>query len=209
MRQPELIQLLQQGCDQLGLKISEEQQEQLFLYLELLLKWNKVYSLTAITDPEQMVIAHLLDGLSVVKFFDNAASILDVGSGMGVPGIILAIVYPDKRITLVDSNSKKTAFLQQVKIELNLINLQVICLRIENVSTELKFGIITSRAFADLSLFVKLSKHTLAGNGVFLALKSDSAQGEVQNVPAWDVEMINVNVPYLNAKRFLVKLTHK
>lgn len=206
---PDLTNILQQGCDELKLKLSQEQIQQLLDYLRLLQKWNKVYSLTAINNPRQMVIYHLLDGLSAVNYFANYSSVLDVGSGMGVPGIILAIIYPQTAVTLIDSNSKKTAFLQQVKIELGLTNLQVICSRIEALPIENRYMAITSRAFADLNLFVELSGKFLAANGSILALKGELAFNEVAQIDVWDNEIIEIQVPFLNAKRFLVKLVRK
>ncbi len=207
--QPDLTHILQQGCEELKLKLNQEQVQQLLDYLRLLQKWNKVYSLTAINNPRQMVIYHLLDGLSAVSYFANYSSVLDVGSGMGVPGIILAISYPQTAVTLIDSNSKKTAFLQQVKIELGLSNLQVICSRIEALPIENRYMAITSRAFADLNLFVELSGKFLADNGSILALKGELAFNEVAQIDDWDNEIIEIQVPFLDAKRFLVKLVRK
>lgn len=207
--QDDLAQLLQNGCDELKLVISNEQIQQLLSYLKLLLKWNKIYSLTAITNPRQMVVSHLLDGLSTVNYFADCTSVLDVGSGMGVPGIILAIIYPQTEVTLIDSNSKKTAFLQQVKIELGLSNVQVVCSRIEKLPIENRYMVITSRAFADLNLFVDLSGKFLADKGSILALKGELAFNEVLQVNGWDNQIIEIQVPFLAAKRFLVKLVRK
>lgn len=209
MQAVDLENLLLEGVAQLNLSVNELQQNLLKKYSALLLKWNKVYNLTAIIEPLAVLKLHLLDGLSVIKYFTSAQNILDVGSGMGVPGIILAIMLPQSKIVLVDSNNKKTAFLRQVKIELNLANLDVHTSRIEEFVSVEKFSMITSRAFADLSLFIKLSEHLLKLDGQFLAMKSSYGIIESERLNGWSSEAISLKVPFLDAQRFLIKMLRK
>ena len=151
---PQHAQELIQGAQQLNIALSESQQEQLLQYLGLLIKWNKAYNLTAVRNPDEMVSRHLLDSLSVVdcvqKYGDHW---LDVGSGGGMPGVPLAILFPERQFTLLDSNGKKTRFLTQVKLELKLDNLQVIHSRVEAYTPEQAFTGIISRAFSSLEDF--------------------------------------------------------
>lgn len=202
--------LLANGCRQLNISVTDTQLDKLLDYRDLLLKWTKVYSLTAITHPHQIIIHHLLDGLSIVTYFSGVRTILDVGSGMGVPGVILAIMFPEINVTVVDSNSKKTAFLRQVKIELGLQNLVIETKRVEALESKDGFDIITSRAFADLSLFIDLTQHLLhKTNGCFLAMKSERGLNEVKSLNSWQEEIIPISVPSLEAQRFLIKITPK
>jgi len=198
------------GANKLNLDIDKLRLSQLLSYMQLLLKWNKVYSLTAITDPEEVITYHLLDGLTLVKYLNNAGfnmvsnTILDVGSGMGIPGIILAIC--GFSVTVLDSNHKKTSFLSQVKIELGLKNLTVVNARVENYKHIDKFSIVTSRAFAELKLFVDLTKHLLHDNGYFLAMKSQKVVEELDKITGYSSEIIEVHIPETHDKRFLVKI---
>ena len=203
------IELLENGIKQLDLECSQAQFEQLLNYKALLIKWNKVYSLTAITKSWDILTHHLLDGLSIVAHFPNSGALLDVGSGMGVPGIILAIMRPAQAVVVIDSNAKKCAFLLQAKIELQLSNLQVISQRVEDYQPEQKFQIITSRAFADLGLFVQLTKHLLAPDGYYLAMKGEQGESELTKLNDWLGQIIELSVPNLAAQRFLIKITHK
>ena len=200
------IELLETGIKQLNLECSQAQLEQLLNYKALLIKWNKVYSLTAITNPRELIIQHLLDGLSIVNHIMEDSCVLDVGSGMGVPGIILAIMLPKSKITVLDSNSKKSAFLQQVKIELELSNLSVVCKRVELYIPDELFTIITSRAFADLALFIQLTEHLIADNGLYLAMKAERGLSEMKEIDGFACRQIGLNVPYLDAKRFLIEM---
>ena len=160
---------LQQGARELGVDLSEQQQAQLLAYLALLIKWNKAYNLTAVRDPDEMVSRHLLDSLSVVPFVAEAGdNWLDVGSGGGMPGIPLAILFPERRFTLLDSNGKKTRFLTQVKLELKLANLDVIHSRVEAFTPEQPFSGICSRAFSSLEDFSNWTRHL--GDGHTLSL---------------------------------------
>lgn len=203
------LELLRAGVAELGLGCSKSQLEQLLRYKELLLKWNKVYSLTAITKSREMITHHLLDGLSIVNNFPSHGAILDVGSGMGVPGIILAIMRPEQAVVVIDSNTKKCAFLLQAKIELQLANLSVISKRVEDYKPEQKFQIITSRAFADLALFIQLTEHLLAGSGNYLAMKGEQGVLELVKLNNWLGQVIELSVPNLAAQRFLIRIARK
>lgn len=141
---------LARGADELGVALDADKQRQLLAYLALLIKWNKAYNLTAVRDPDEMVSRHLLDSLSIVPYAEAGDNWLDVGSGGGMPGVPLAILFPEKRLTLLDSNGKKTRFLTQVKLELKLANLEVVHSRVEAFRPESPFDGIVSRAFSSL-----------------------------------------------------------
>lgn len=197
---------LREGIASLGLPLNEDQVEKMLAYLALLIKWNSVYNLTSIRDPHDMVKQHLLDSLSAVHAFTQAKNILDVGSGGGLPGIVLAIVFPAASVTMIDIVSKKTAFLTQVKAELKLKNVTVHTGRVELLKVEHKFDVITSRAFSELNNFINWSHHLLAEDGRFLAMKGVSPTQEIERLPeAWEVESIEpLQVPGLNVERHLV-----
>ncbi|SHL45148.1 16S rRNA (guanine(527)-N(7))-methyltransferase RsmG [Pseudomonas punonensis] len=176
---------LQQGARELGVELTEQQHEQLLAYLALLIKWNKAYNLTAVRDPDGMVSRHLLDSLSVVPFVAEAGdNWLDVGSGGGMPGIPLAILFPERRFTLLDSNGKKTRFLTQVKLELKLANLEVIHSRVEAFTPEQPFSGICSRAFSSLEDFSNWTRHLGDGQTQWLAMKGVHPNDELQALPA-------------------------
>ncbi len=197
---------LSAGVASLGLPISEEQIEKMLAYLALLVKWNSVYNLTSIRDPQDMVKQHLLDSLSAVHAFTQAKNVLDVGSGGGLPGIILAIVFPSTSISMIDTVNKKTAFLTQVKAELKLKNVTVHTGRVELLKVDQKFDVITSRAFSELNNFVNWSHHLLQDGGRFLAMKGVSPDQEIERLPeGWEVENIEpLQVPGLHVERHLV-----
>jgi 16S rRNA (guanine527-N7)-methyltransferase len=201
-----LMQVLAEGIAEMGLNVSPAQQEQLMDYLALMFKWNSVYNLTSLRDPIQMVTHHLLDSLAAVPAFAAARNVLDVGSGGGLPGIVLAIVRPDMKVSMIDTVHKKTAFLTQVKAELGLANVTVYTARVEQLQVSDKFDVITSRAFADLSDFVNWSSHLLAEQGRYIALKGVAPQEEQQRLPAaWRVSGVEpLQVPKLGAERHLV-----
>jgi 16S rRNA (guanine527-N7)-methyltransferase len=201
-----LQQLLADGIQDMALAVSPTQQDQLMDYLALMFKWNSVYNLTSLRDPVQMVTHHLLDSLAAVPAFRDAANVLDVGAGGGLPGIVLAIVRPDMKVSMIDTVHKKTAFLTQVKAELGLANVTVYTMRVEQLEVSDKFDVITSRAFADLSDFVNWSSHLLAEGGRYIALKGVAPQDEQQRLPAaWKVtEVQPLQVPRLDAERHLV-----
>ncbi|MBQ9258762.1 MAG: 16S rRNA (guanine(527)-N(7))-methyltransferase RsmG [Neisseriaceae bacterium] len=200
---------LRNGLSAMAITVSDKQFNQLCLYIDLLEKWNVAYNLTAVRDVSQMVSVHLLDSLSILPFVSTQAhSVLDVGSGGGLPGVPLAIMRSDLAVTLIDSHSKKTAFLQQAVIELGLNNVQVITDRVENVK-EFQYDIIVSRAFAELGDFVRLSSHLLSKNGVWLAMKGVYPYEEIDRLPEnIIVEQIQeVKVPFIDGSRHIVRMT--
>ena len=198
--------VLKQGIKDLRLELSEEQVEKLLDYLALLNKWNSVYNLTSVRDPLQMVTLHLLDSLAAVPAFEGAANVLDVGAGGGLPGMVLAISRPDMKVSMIDTVHKKTAFLNQVKAELGLVNVTVYTKRVEQLEVKTKFDVITSRAFADLSDFVNWSGHLLQEGGRFIALKGTAPEDERERLPEpWKVQKLEpLTVPGLQAERHLV-----
>jgi 16S rRNA (guanine527-N7)-methyltransferase len=197
-------QILLSGIDQIGLKVSEEQQNKLLDYLALLHKWNKVYNLTAVRDPQQMVSNHLLDSLVIVPHLWSGRW-LDVGCGAGLPGLVLAIVRPEWRLDLLDSNSKKTGFVQQVMIELSLKNVSVHCVRIEAWKTDIRFDGIISRAFTELGGFLRSTQHLLAPQGRWAAMKGQPEHELLGVGKEYRVEqVIPLQIPGLQAARSLV-----
>ncbi|SEB02232.1 16S rRNA (guanine(527)-N(7))-methyltransferase RsmG [Paraburkholderia sartisoli] len=207
--------LLHEGVGELGLDLSESQLGKLLDYVALLAKWNAVYNLTAIRDPRQMLIQHILDSLSIVPHLASrgASSVLDVGSGGGLPGIVLAIVLPDWTVTLNDIVHKKTAFQSQAKAELGLANLSVVTGRVETlrpgVEVPAKFDVIVSRAFAELSDFVTLARHLVAERGAIWAMKGIRPDGEIERLPQGShvQQIIRLKVPSLDAERHLIEVT--
>ena len=189
------------------LNISPAQQQKLLAYLALLQKWNKTYNLTALRDPAQMVSHHLLDSLTLLPYLAQAHSMIDVGSGGGMPAIPAAICCPDLRITMVDANSKKATFLRQAAIELGLDNVAVCSSRVEELGGH-RADIVTSRAFADLADFVRLTRHLLGDNGHWAAMKGVYPTEEIFRLPpdiqAYQIDPIHV--PTLNAERHIVLL---
>lgn len=206
-----LAQVLAEGIAELELAVTPEQQGKLMDYLALMFKWNAVYNLTSLRDPQQMVTHHLLDSLAAVPAFAGADNILDVGSGGGLPGIVLAIVRPDMKVSMIDTVHKKTAFLTQVKAELGLANVTVYTARVEQLQVSDKFDVITSRAFADLSDFVNWSSHLLQDGGRYIALKGVAPKDEQERLPAqWKVSAVRpLQVPRLGAERHLVFIERK
>ena len=195
------------GIIKLGLKVAPEQQQKLLIYLALLQKWNKVYNLTAIRQPSQMVSHHLLDSLAVLPYL-SPGRWLDVGCGAGLPGLVLALMCPESTFTLLDSNSKKTSFVQQAIIEMGLQNVFVHCGRVEDLQIGEHFEGIISRAFAGTAEFVTLTRHLLAQNGRWIAMKGVSPDEELSHLPA-DIkveQVLPLQVPGLDAARCLVIL---
>ncbi|ELX11698.1 ribosomal RNA small subunit methyltransferase G [Janthinobacterium sp. HH01] len=198
--------VLKQGINSLKLDLNEAQVEKLLDYLALLNKWNSVYNLTSVRDPMQMVTLHVLDSLAAVPAFAGAQNVLDVGAGGGLPGMVLAISRPDMKVSMIDTVHKKTAFLNQVKAELELVNVTVYTKRVEQLEVKTKFDVITSRAFADLSDFVNWSGHLLQEGGQFIALKGTAPAEERERLPEpWKVQKLEpLEVPGLDAERHLV-----
>lgn len=199
-------QTLATGIAQLGLTVAPEVQQKMLAYLALLQKWNKIYSLTAIHQPEQMVSHHLLDSLAVLPHLWPSRW-LDVGCGAGLPGLVLALMCPEWTFTLLDSNSKKTSFVQQAVIELGLLNVSVCCTRVEGWQPEEKFDGIISRAFAEVAVFTELTRHLLTPDGGWVAMKG-APERELERLPTGVVvqRVIPLQVPTLDAARCLVLL---
>ncbi|MCR4302848.1 MAG: 16S rRNA (guanine(527)-N(7))-methyltransferase RsmG [Gallionella sp.] len=200
---------LRHGIAMLGITLSADAQSKLLDYLALLSKWNKVYNLTAIRDPQQMVSNHLLDSLAVMPYLWPTRW-LDAGCGAGLPGMVLAVAQPDWQFTLLDSNSKKTSFVQQAVIELGLHNVSVHCARVEEWQPVEKFDGIISRAFANLGDFLRSTRHLIAPQGRWAAMKGVAEQ-ELADVPeGCRIErVIPLQVPGLRAARSLVIATCK
>ena len=200
---------LQQGATELGVTLTERQHELLLAYLALLIKWNKAYNLTAVRNPDEMVSRHLLDSLSVVPYVAAGGDTwLDVGSGGGMPGIPLAILFPERQFTLLDSNGKKTRFLTQVKLELKLDNLQVVHARVEAFQPEQPFAGICSRAFSSLEDFSNWTRHLGNEATRWLAMKGVQPDDELQALPQdFRVEHCHVlKVPGCQGQRHLLIL---
>ena len=203
---------LARGLATLGIVLPAAAGDKLMAYAALLQKWNRTYNLTALRDPAQAVSHHLLDSLAVLPFVP-AGRLLDVGSGGGMPGIPLAIAWPDLPVTLLDSNSKKSAFLQQAAIELALSNISVHGGRVEQYHPSVGFSAITARAFSELADFVRLSRHLLAADGRWLALKGVRPDAEIARLPP-DIAVEAVHrliVPGVDGERHLVvmKMNHQ
>lgn len=206
----ELIKILSDGATSLNLQLDATTLERLIDYLALLTKWNAVYNLTAVRDPLQMVTQHLLDTLTILPAFFHVKNVLDVGSGGGLPGMVLAIwaqqENPAMRISMVDTVNKKTAFLTQAKAELGLTNVTVHTGRVEALDVAQPFDVITSRAFAELADFVNWSGHLLGEQGRFIAMKGQIPVDEITRLPTgWKVTEIRpLQVPGLKAERHLI-----
>ena len=202
--------LLVSGLHSLELELTETQIDKLMSYLTLLQKWNKVYNLTAIRDPEEMLIKHLLDSLAVVPYVQGER-LIDVGTGGGLPGIPLAICYPDKQIDLLDSNSKKTRFLIQAKAELGLVNTKVIHSRVEEYQPEPLYDGVISRAFAAMEDMLFWTHHLIPVGGIWWAMKGQKEFEDLSALPGKlpglvKIEkVIELQVPNLHAERILVK----
>ena len=203
--------VLAEGISALGLSLSEEAQKKLLDYMALIQKWNKVYNLTALRDSQEILTHHLLDSLSAIgplmqqtRSLDGAFSFLDVGSGGGLPGVVIAICCPGVNVTCVDAVSKKAAFVQQVAASLKLGNLKGVHARVETLSGP--FDVIGSRAFASLPDFVNWSSGALADGGVWMAMKGKLPEEEMSALPpmAQVFHVEQLLVPGLNAERCMV-----
>ena len=194
----------------MGLEATDSQHGSLLTYLELLQKWNKVYNLTAVRDPEQMVVRHLLDSLAVAPWCDGHR-LIDVGTGAGLPGVPLAILFPEKEFHLLDSNSKKTRFLFQVKTALNLDNTSVHHNRVESFLPTHRYDAVLSRAFASLVDMVTGADHLLCKEGKFIAMKGEPSETELEVVTqaGYSPNVHELLVPGLNERRSLVIISGK
>lgn len=203
-----LATLLSRGTAALGLPLSSGQHTQLLAYLALLCKWNQAYNLTAVRDPAAMVTRHLLDSLALVPWLSGSYCI-DVGTGAGLPGVPLAIMFPDREFHLLDSNGKKTRFLFQVQTALSLSNITIHHARVEDFRPARRFDVILSRAFASLADMLAGTRHLLQPEGVFLAMKGACPDDEIEAV-AGECRLRGVHpllVPGLDEQRVLVELS--
>ncbi len=205
---PKLANILAQAINELGLPLSEMQQRTLLLYLDQLLLWNKAYNLTAITDPEEALIKHVIDCLSIITHLP-AGSLLDIGTGAGLPAVIIAICQPERQCTALDSNQKKIRFIKQISSELGLSNMQPIASRIE--AHEASYAVVTSRAFASLIDFVEVAQPRLADGGFLCAMKGKVPnEEELQALDSdWHIKTIKLTVPRLHDSRHLIEMSAK
>lgn len=202
---------LEWGAELLNVDLGQQALEQLCDYLRLLQKWNKAYNLTAIKDADQMLGLHLLDSLAILPHLHQAPdqTLIDVGTGAGLPGLVVAIQNPSRSVTLLDSNGKKTRFLTQVKTELALSNVAVVHSRVEKYQPETKFDGVLSRAFATLKDMTDNASHLVASHGRFWAMKGRLPAQELDEIDAHIQleQVIRLDVPEVNAERHLVELS--
>ena len=205
---PELAAILAQAIQSLGLSLNMVQQRKLLLYLDQLLLWSKTYNLTAITDPQEALIKHLIDCLAIITHLPPG-SLLDIGTGAGLPAVIIAICQPERQCTALDSNQKKIRFIKQISSELGLTNMQPIASRIE--AHEASYEVVTSRAFASLIDFVEVAQPRLADNGYLCAMKGKAPSDEELQAlsDAWQIRTIALKVPRLQDSRHLIELSYK
>ena len=203
-----LEQRLAAGVDRLGLDLPEAAADALIDYIELLARWNRAYNLTAVRDPEAMVTRHLLDSLAVLPHLPDCPRLLDIGSGPGIPGMILAICRPDSEVTLVDSNLKMTRFAAAARRALDLPNVEVRRERVERIESAAGYPCIISRAFASLADFVRLAAPLLAEHGRLFAMKGRLDPAELDALPpGFAIEARHrLDVPGLDAERHLLEL---
>jgi len=218
LKQDALAQLrakLETGLLEMGLQITAEQQQKLLDYVSLIYKWNQVHNLTAVREPLDMVTLHILDSLSVLPYLKaphvDCKRLLDVGAGAGLPSIPLAICLPELQVTAIDAVQKKVIFIRQAKAQLGLTNFNVIHGRIEEQEVPSKdmpemFDVITSRAFSEIGLFVKLTKHLLADGGKWLAMKGTVPQHEFDKSGLRPADIKVLKVAGLDAERHLIIL---
>ena len=208
----ELDKLLLDSITKLKLEISADQRHKLMLYLDKLLFWNKAYNLTAIKQPKEALIKHIIDCLAILPHL-KSGKLLDIGTGAGLPGVVIAICEPNREVTVLDSNQKKIRFIRQSVSELKLTNVTPVASRIENFGPQEheKFEVITSRAFASLTDFVEAAEPRLAQDGWLQAMKGLIPEPEDINalVDEWQIDHIALDVPHLHETRHLTELVKK
>ena len=199
--------LLIKGCKDLGINLSEHQVQNIAKFLVDLQKWNKAFNLTAVRNPRDMIINHILDSFSLNKYI-SGNTILDVGSGAGLPGLPLAIANPNKKFTLIDSSGKKTRFIHHVKTNLLLENVTVINSRVENLNNKVVFDHIISRAFSSVARFLELTQHLLKHQGSLLAMKGNISKNEISEIPkSWKfIKQHDVHIPMMFKRRTILEL---
>jgi len=190
------------GLTELRLSLTHRQIDALLQFIQLIAKWNKAYNLTAVRDPVDMVKLHVLDSLVVLPYV-KPSRIADIGTGAGLPGIPLAICMPDCHFTLVDSNSKKTRFVQQAVLELKLKNVDVVHSRVELLKPDVLFSTVLSRAFASMHDILQLTGHLLAEEGLLLAMKGQTPEQELAQMDS-NFSVISLRVPGIEAERCLI-----
>jgi len=197
--------LIEEGLNELGYENDFLLIEKLEIYLATLKKWNKVYNLTAINEDSEIITKHFFDSLSVNGFIQNSQRILDVGTGAGFPGLILALFNPDKSFVLVDGVSKKISFLQEMIGKLNLKNVMAVHIKVEEYKVTEQFDIIISRAFAEIKKMIKLTKHLIKVNGKFIAMKGPDVMNELDDL---NLPFVNydVMVPFLQGTRKIIEI---
>lgn len=196
--------ILVAGITSLNLKVTDDQIDRLTGFIKLIEKWNKAYNLTAIRDREEMARLHILDSLAIIPHIEGKR-IIDIGTGAGLPGIPLAICLPEIGFTLLDSNAKKTRFVQQAVLELKLKNVEVLHSRVESYHPEKAYDAVLTRAFAGLPDIVKLTAHLLVKGGVLLAMKGQNMDVELAQVAA-KKSVISISVPGADVERCLVRI---
>lgn len=197
--------LIVDGLNELGYENDVLLIKKLEIYLATLKKWNKVYNLTAINEDNEIITKHFLDSLSVNGFIQNSQRILDVGTGAGFPGLILALFNPDKSFVLVDGVSKKISFLQEMIGKLNLKNVMAVHIKVEEYKVTEQFDIIISRAFAEIKKMIKLTKHLIKVNGKFIAMKGPDVMNELDDLNLTFVNY-DVMVPFLQGTRKIIEI---
>ncbi len=195
--------LLKSGAKRMNIELDESQCAKLLQYLELIIKWNKTYNLSAIRNLEEGVKRHLLDSLSVVSYI-KSGSLLDVGAGAGLPGIVISIMKPELSVTVLDTVGKKCHFMQFAKTQLALKNLTVVNQRVENYQPEQCFEQITSRAFAEVDKTLNLTKHLLCDNGSYLLMKGNQITNEPLN--DYEIKVHQIKVPYVSDQRHFLEI---
>ncbi len=197
---------LNAGLEGLSIRLRESQAKQLMEYVWLLDKWNKIYNLTAVREPVRMVSLHLLDSIAIVPYVAGAQTVIDVGTGGGLPGIPVAIACPGLSVTLLDTIAKKTTFVRQAVSELQLTNATVVTERVESYHPSTKFDLVISRAFAELRDFAEAAAHLAREGGKLLAMKGVYPHEEIARLPnAFRVsDVYPLRVPGLDAQRHLV-----
>lgn len=197
--------LLESGINELGIKIPRNLIDNLLIYNHILVKWNKAFNLTAIRSQKQIFTHHFLDCLAVMPFI-KSNSILDVGTGAGFPGIVLALCYPEKQLTLVDARGKKIAFIKQITGELNLTNVRAVHSRVENMDVAEKFDGVIARAFSEMEMLIKLTQSVIAPDGYWYGMKSKKIINNEMDKIDYHWEMKKIKVPYLDAARYLIQV---
>ncbi len=198
--------LLAAGIAQLGLDADVGKIEQLLRFIRLIQKWNKAYNLTAVVDFDEMVRLHLLDSLAIIPHLKQGR-IIDIGTGAGLPGIPLAIYQPENEYVLLDSNAKKTRFVQQAIVELSLKNVQVVHARVEQYQSVQRFDVVITRAFASMMDIQRLTAHLLAEEGEILAMKGQPSAQELQQIKG-AYQVFPVQIPGAAVERCVVKYAH-